>query len=101
MIAFVREMVECESPSEIRRDRAVCRTCSLIAYAGVGEDHVFNGGKYGPHLQLEAEFQLPGKSRRPGSGAWPFRYGVGAGTLANPCRFASTTAGCGGRACWT
>ena len=62
LIAFLRELVECESPSD---DPA-----AIVRFADVFETRVADiakvkrvkGGKFGPHLQCE--FELPGSSRK-------------------------------------
>jgi glutamate carboxypeptidase len=62
IIAFVREMVECESPSD--DPAAVTRFTELFAdhVADLGRVKLHKGGDHGPHLQCE--FGLPGKRKR-------------------------------------
>jgi glutamate carboxypeptidase len=59
MIALVRELVECESPSD--EPAAVARFADLVAakVAGHARVRTFPGGHFGPHLQCE--FDLPGE----------------------------------------
>lgn len=65
LVAFLRELVECESPSD--DPASVARFVDLFA-ARVGDIAVCRtlpgGPNYGPHLQCE--FRLPGKSKRGG-----------------------------------
>ena len=58
MIALVRELVECESPSD--EPAAVARFAELVAakVAGRARVRTLPGGRFGPHLQCE--FDLPG-----------------------------------------
>jgi glutamate carboxypeptidase len=58
IIAFIREMVECESPSDDAT--AVAAFCDLFSskVADIARVKRIAGGKYGPHLQCE--FELPG-----------------------------------------
>jgi len=58
MIALVRELVECESPSD--EPAAVARFTELVAakVAGKARVRTMPGGRFGPHLQCE--FDLPG-----------------------------------------
>ena len=59
MIALVRELVECESPSD--EPAAVARFTELVAAKVEGRARVSTlpGGRFGPHLQCE--FDLPGE----------------------------------------
>lgn len=61
IIAFLREMVECESPSD--DPAAIKRFTEMFAdrVYGLGKIKIFDGGAQGPHLQLEAE--LPGRKK--------------------------------------
>jgi glutamate carboxypeptidase len=90
-IALIRELVECESPSD--HPPSVDRLVSLIAdrVSGIARVRTFRGGAFGMHLR--AEFILPGV-KRAGEGqvlalghsdtVWPL------GTLATmPFRIAS------------
>jgi glutamate carboxypeptidase len=58
IIAFIREMVECESPSDDAP--AVAGFCDLFSskVTDIARVKRITGGKYGPHLQCE--FELPG-----------------------------------------
>ena len=58
MIALVRELVECESPSD--EPAAVARFAELVAdnVARQALVHILPGDPFGPHLQCE--FELPG-----------------------------------------
>jgi len=58
MIVLVRELVECESPSD--EPVAVARFVELVAakVAGWARVRVLPGGRFGPHVQCE--FDLPG-----------------------------------------
>ena len=65
IIALIRELVECESPSD--HPPSVDRFVNLLAgkLDGVGRVRTYPGGKSGPHLRCE--FQLPGpRKREPG-----------------------------------
>jgi glutamate carboxypeptidase len=64
IIAFARELVECESPSDDAT--AVNRLVDLIAarLAGRASVRAFPGGRYGKHLRCE--FRLPGPRKRNG-----------------------------------
>jgi glutamate carboxypeptidase len=61
LVAFLREMVECESPSD--DPAAVNRFLDLVAsrLTGVGKLKTFPGGRFGKHLRCE--FTLPGKKK--------------------------------------
>ncbi|HYL38695.1 MAG TPA: M20 family metallopeptidase [Bryobacteraceae bacterium] len=66
IIALIRELVECESPSD--HPPAVNRFIDLLAskLEGVGQVRTFPGGRFGRHLRCE--LSLPGPRRlRPGS----------------------------------
>ncbi len=88
IIALVRELVECESPSD--HPPSVNRFVDLLAtkLEGIGQVKRFPGGRFGRHLRCE--FQLPGPRKRREGGilalahsdtVWPL------GTLADmPCR---------------
>ncbi|MFN7938593.1 MAG: M20 family metallopeptidase [Bryobacteraceae bacterium] len=58
LITLIREMVECESPSDDAA--AVNRFVDLMAVrvAGLGNVQTFPGGRFGKHMQVE--FLLPG-----------------------------------------
>ena len=84
IIALIRELVECESPSD--NADAVNRFVDLLTakLAGMGKVRTFPGGRFGRHVRCE--FTLPGsRSKRDGQilalahsdTVWPF------GTLAN------------------
>ena len=62
IIAFLRELVECESPSD--DPAAITRFIELFAdrVSGFGRIKRHKGGEYGPHLQCE--FALPGKHKQ-------------------------------------
>jgi glutamate carboxypeptidase len=62
IIALIRELVECESPSD--NAGAVNRFVDLLASKLSGEARVrtFPGGRFGRHLRCE--FQLPGARKR-------------------------------------
>lgn len=62
LIVFLRELVECESPSD--NPAAVGRFCELFAerVKDIGKTKLIRGGKYGPHLQFE--FNLPGPRKK-------------------------------------
>ena len=62
IIALIREMVECESPSDDAA--AVNRFVDLLAakLAGMGKVRTFSGGRFGHHLRCE--FTLPGPRRK-------------------------------------
>lgn len=61
LIALIREMVECESPSDdpIAVDRFVDLMATKVA--DVAKVRTFPGGRFGKHLQIE--FDLPGKKK--------------------------------------
>jgi len=63
MIAFIRRLVECESPSD--HAPAVKRFVELVAdgFAGIAKTKTCPGGRFGPHLRCE--FDSPGK-KKPG-----------------------------------
>jgi glutamate carboxypeptidase len=60
-IALIREMVECESPSDDAA--AVNRFVDLLAERcrGLGRVRTYSGGRFGKHLRCE--FSLPGKKK--------------------------------------
>ena len=62
LVAFLRELVECESPSDDRG--AIGRFTELFAdrISSLGRVKLHKGGEYGPHLQCE--FVLPGKRKQ-------------------------------------
>jgi glutamate carboxypeptidase len=62
IIAFVREMVLCESPSD--DPAAVARFTELFAdsISGLGRVQLLKGGPHGPHLQCK--FELPGRNKQ-------------------------------------
>ncbi len=64
IIALIRELVECESPSF--EPAAVNRFVDLFAgkVAGLGKIRTFPGGRFGKHLRCE--FSLPGPRRKDG-----------------------------------
>jgi glutamate carboxypeptidase len=61
IIALIRRMVECESPSDSPRD--VARFVELLAdtISPMASVKIHRAGKFGPNL--EAQFQLPGKKK--------------------------------------
>jgi glutamate carboxypeptidase len=61
IVALIREMVECESPSDDAR--AVDRFVDLVASktASVAKVKTFPGGRFGRHLRCE--FRLPGRKK--------------------------------------
>lgn len=61
IIALIRQFVECESPSD--SPAAVGRFVELLAdtISGFAAVKIHAGGRFGPNL--EAEFQLPGKTK--------------------------------------
>lgn len=64
IIALIRELVECESPSD--HPPSVNRFVDLLVskLEGMGRVRTYPGGRFGRHLRCE--FQLPGpRSRRP------------------------------------
>ena len=84
IIALIRELVECESPSD--NPDAVNRFVDLLTakLSGMGMVRTFPGGRFGQHLRCE--FTLPGPRRKSdgqilalahSDTVWPF------GTLAN------------------
>jgi glutamate carboxypeptidase len=62
IITFIREMVECESPSD--DPAAVNRFVDLLAarISGIGKVRTFPGGRFGRHLRCE--ITLPGPRRK-------------------------------------
>lgn len=62
IIALIRELVECESPSD--HPPSVNRFVDLLAskLEGLGRVRTYPGGRFGRHLRCE--FQLPGPRRR-------------------------------------
>src|ERR1700693_1940833 len=62
IIALIRELVECESPSD--HPPSVNRFVDLLASKldGLGRVRTFPGGRFGRNLRCE--FRLPGKSKR-------------------------------------
>jgi glutamate carboxypeptidase len=62
IVAFLRELVECESPSD--DPAAVARFTDLVAsrVSDIAKVRIVKGtGGYGPHMQLE--FRLPGRKK--------------------------------------
>ncbi len=61
IIALIRQMVECESPSD--DPAAVNRFVDMVGAraAGLGNVKLFPGGRYGKHMQME--FLLPGDKK--------------------------------------
>src|ERR1035438_6097625 len=61
IVLFLREMVECESPSD--DPAAVNRFVDLVAsrVSGVGKVKTFPGSRFGKHLRCE--FTLPGRKK--------------------------------------
>ncbi len=61
IIALIRELVECESPSD--DPAAVARFTELVAdrLAGIAKCRVVASRRFGPHLQCE--FRLPGRRK--------------------------------------
>jgi glutamate carboxypeptidase len=64
LVSFLRELVECESPSDDAS--AAARFADLFAsrISDIAKVKPVKGGKYGPHLVCE--FQLPGPKRHDG-----------------------------------
>ncbi len=64
IVSFIRELVECESPSD--DPGAVGRLVDLIAsrLEGLATVRTFRGGSFGKHLRCE--FRLPGSGKRDG-----------------------------------
>jgi glutamate carboxypeptidase len=62
VVALIRELVECESPSDDAR--AVDRFVDLVAarVAGLAKVRTFPGGRFGRHLRCE--FKLPGGGKQ-------------------------------------
>lgn len=62
IVAFIREMVECESPSD--DPAAVVRFLDLFenSVSDIATVKRIPGGRFGPHLQCE--FQLPGRRKQ-------------------------------------
>jgi glutamate carboxypeptidase len=62
IVAFLREMVECESPSD--DPAAISRFVTLFAdrTGDLGRIRLLKGGAHGPHLQCE--FELPGRRKQ-------------------------------------
>jgi len=62
IVDFIREMVECESPSD--SPAHVNRMVELVAsrVSGVAKVKAFPGGRYGKHLRCE--FKLPGRGKK-------------------------------------
>ncbi len=62
IVAFLRELVECESPSD--DPAAISRFTELFAdrVSDLGKIRIHKGGKQGPHLQCE--FTLPGRKKQ-------------------------------------
>src|ERR1700722_15532737 len=60
-VLLLRELVECESPSD--DPAAVNRFVDLVAgrLAGAGKVKTFPGGRFGKHLRCE--FMLPGRKK--------------------------------------
>src|SRR5690349_5861233 len=61
IVALIRRLVECESPSDSPRD--VGRFVELFAdtISPIAAVKIHHAGKFGPNL--EAQFQLPGKKK--------------------------------------
>src|SRR5512140_1319661 len=61
IVALIRELVECESPTD--DPRAVDRFVDLVAakVSGIAKVKTFPGGRFGRHLRCE--FQLPGRKK--------------------------------------
>lgn len=61
IILFIRELVECESPSDSPRD--VDRFVDLVAarVSGIAKVKTFKGGAFGRHMRCE--FTLPGRKK--------------------------------------
>ncbi len=61
IILFIRELVECESPSDSPRD--VDRFVDLVAarVSGIARVKTFKGGAFGRHMRCE--FTLPGRKK--------------------------------------
>ena len=77
IIALIREMVECESPSD--NPAAVNRFVDLLADVAPSgaTTKTYPGGRFGRHVICE--FSLPGKKEaRPDSGARTFRHRLAA-----------------------
>ncbi len=62
IVALIRELVECESPTDDAR--AVDRFVDLVAakISGIAKVKTFPGGRFGRHLRCE--FQLPGRKKQ-------------------------------------
>jgi len=62
MIAFLKELVECESPSN--DPKAIRRFCELFSgrISDIADCRFIPGGKFGPHLQCD--FRLPGDRKK-------------------------------------
>jgi glutamate carboxypeptidase len=62
IISFLRDLVECESPSD--DPAAVARFTEMFAdrVCSLGKIKIFKGSPHGPHLQLEAT--LPGRKKQ-------------------------------------
>lgn len=62
LIAFVKELVECESPSD--SPAAISRFADLLEarISDIAKVRRIRGGSFGPHLQCE--FDLPGNTKR-------------------------------------
>ncbi|MEO7144497.1 MAG: M20/M25/M40 family metallo-hydrolase, partial [Bryobacteraceae bacterium] len=80
LIALIRELVECESPSD--DPAAVNRFVDLIASKvnGIARVRTFPGGKFGKHLRCE--FLLPGAGAGSAQGA-AVSFTTGGNTLAS------------------
>lgn len=61
IIAFVREMVECESPSDSAADVNRFVDLFVTRVSGMAKVKTFQGGTFGRHLRCE--FALPGKKK--------------------------------------
>jgi glutamate carboxypeptidase len=62
MIAFLKDLVECESPSN--DPKAILRFCELFSgrISDIADCRFIPGGKFGPHLQCD--FRLPGDRKK-------------------------------------
>jgi glutamate carboxypeptidase len=62
MIAFLKDLVECESPSN--DPKAIRRFCELFSgrISDIADCRFIPGGKFGPHLQCD--FRLPGDRKK-------------------------------------
>ena len=100
IIALIRELVECESPSD--HPPSVNRFVDLLASKlEASQVRTFPGGPFGRHLR--AEFTLPGGRNHARAAYWhwptPIRYGRSERSAR--CRSAKKEAGSGDLECWT